>query len=67
MKWYYDINDDMYLSEEHLRNEFIFLVENNHVEYDKNQFNDYINNCIAKNGQLEEVTDVKELRDLNQE
>lgn len=65
MKWYYDINNDMYLSEEHLREEFNYLVENNHIEYNKNQFSDYINNCIAKNGQLEKVTDVKELQRLN--
>lgn len=67
MKWYYDINNDMYLSDEHLREEFNYLVEYNHIEYNKNQFNDYINNCIAKNGQLEEVTDAEDLQELNQE
>lgn len=66
MKWYYDINDDMYLSEEHLKNEFNYLVQHNHIEYNKNQFEDYISNCIAKNGQLEEVTDIEELQKLNQ-
>lgn len=65
MKWYYSIEEDMYLSEEHLREEFNFLVENRHIEYNKDQFNDYINNCIAKNGQLEEVVDTEELKRLN--
>lgn len=65
MKWYYSIEEDMYLSREHLREEFDFLVENRHIEYSKDQFNDYINNCIAKNGQLEEVVDIEELQRLN--
>lgn len=53
MKMYYDIDHDKVLTEDELRKEFNVLNVNG--ETDAENFGQYINNCIGKNGNLEEM------------
>ncbi len=50
---YHDIESGEYLNEMQLRQEFIVLKNKN--ETDAENFGQYVNNCLSKNGTLEIV------------
>ena len=53
MKMYYDENEDCFVSEEQIKKEFIQLKAEQPNEYDYT-FEEYLNNCLSKNGFLTE-------------
>ena len=65
MKWYIENESGMYLSEKEVRDEFEMLVDSGDIEYNSNQFDDYLQNCLDKDGQLTEVYNHETLETLN--
>lgn len=53
MKMYYDENEQCFVSEEQIKKEFIQLKAEQPEEFDYS-FDEYLNNCLSKNGFLTE-------------
>lgn len=50
---YHDVETDEYLDENQLRQEWVVLKSKN--ETDTENFGQYLNNCLSKNGTLEVI------------
>lgn len=57
---FYDREDDNFVTEAELREQFCELLKYNPTDYSNISFEDYVLNCLDKNGFLEEVKPISE-------